>query len=501
MKLKSNVHACAQTFKIEAPVCRSNHAARKGLLEIGGISHIHYLLGLASCIVLVSALPAFGQSPDQQVEPKAGTWKTWAISSGKDFRVPPPPDAAATLAELAVLKAFSQAQDSGIDDQVRFWNAGPPSYRWVDVVTSRLIDPTQTPIGAFPTRAYLYVALATYDATIAAWDSKYAFNRKRPNEIDPTIKPRVDVPRSPSYPSDYAATAFAAADVLAYFNPSEADSFRIMAEEAAQSRLYAGVEFISDYKAGMELGHRVAEKVIALAKADGSDAPWTGSVPSGPCMWTGTNPGNVTMPGWKPMLLASTSDFRPTPPPACDSPQGQAEMANVSNFPRALNTANFLTNAKAFFWQSPAGLVPWVYAYLNRWILEDGLAANPPRAARVYALVGVGTYDAFLGSQDGKFTYWYLRPAQLDTSLVPLFPAPNFPSYPSNHATISGVRGELVAYLFPAHADEIRAVAKEAADSRVWAGIHYQMDLDAGLALGSKVAQRVISWASSDGSQ
>jgi hypothetical protein len=63
------------------------------------------------------------------------------------------------------------------------------------------------------------------------------------------------------------------------------------------------------------------------------------------------------------------------------------------------------------------------------------------------------------------------------------------------------VRGELVAYLFPAHADEIRAVAKEAADSRVWAGIHYQMDLDAGLTLGSKVAQKVISWASSDGSQ
>jgi membrane-associated phospholipid phosphatase len=343
--------------------------------------------------------------------------------------------------------------------------------------------------------------LATYDATIAAWDSKYAFNRKRPSELDPSIKPRVDVPRSPSYPSDYAATAFAAADVLSYFNPSEAASFRAMAEEAARSRLYAGVEFISDYNAGMELGHRVAEKVIALAKADGSDAPWTGSVPVGPCMWTGTNPGNVTMPGWKPMLLASPSEFRPTPPPACDSPEGQAEKANISNFPRALTTANFLTNAKGFFWQLPQNLVPWIYSYLNQWILEDGLAANPPRAARIYALVGVGSYDAFLASQDGKFTYWYLRPAQLDPSLVPLFPAPNFPSYPSNHAVFSGVRGELVAYLFPAHADEIRAVAKEAADSRVWAGIHYQMDLDAGLTLGSKVAQKVISWASSDGSQ
>jgi len=369
------------------------------------------------------------------------------------------------------------------------------------VVTNRLLDPTQTPIGAFPTRAYVYVSLAIYDATIAAWDSKYAYNRKRPSELDPGITPRVRVPRSPSYPSDYAATAYAAADVLAYLNPSEADFFHAMAEEAARSRLYAGVELPSDSNAGMELGHRVAEKVIAMAKADGSDAVWTGSVPAGSCMWTGTNPGNVTMPGWKPLLLSSTSEFRPAPPPACDSPDGQAEMAIVRDFPRALTTANFQTNAKAFFWQSPAGLVPWSYSYLNRWILEDGLDANPPRSARVYALLGVVSYDGFLASQDGKFTYWYLRPAQLDASMVPLFPAPNFPSYPSNHATLSGARSEVMAYLFPAHADEIRAVGQEAGNSRVWAGIHYQMELNSGFELGGKVAQKVLAWASKDASR
>jgi membrane-associated phospholipid phosphatase len=445
------------------------------------------------------ALSVRAQDGVGQVEPGAGSWKNWVISSAKDFRVPPPPDAAATAAELASVKTFSQQADPSIGDQVRFWSAGPPSYRWVDVVSGRLLDPLQTPIGAFPNRAYLYVSLAIYDATIAAWDSKYAYNRKRPSELDSGITPRVAVPRSPSYPSDYAATAFAAADVLSYFNPNEAASFRALAEEAARSRLYAGVEFPSDYAAGMELGHRVAEKVIALAKADGSDIPWTGTIPTGKCMWTGTNPGNVAMPAWKPVLLSSTSQFRPEPPPACDSAEGQAESAAVRDWPRALTTANFQTNAKAFFWQSPAGLFPWIYTYLNRWILEDFV--SPPRAARAYALVGVGSYDAFLASQDGKFTYWYLRPAQLDTTLVPLFPAPNFPSYPSNHATISGVRAEVMAYLFPAHADEIRTIGKEAGDSRVWAGIHYPMDLRTGFALGGKVARIVIDWASKDGSQ
>ncbi len=38
-----------------------------------------------------------------QIEPNAGKWRTWVISSAKDFRVPPPPDNAETIAELKSL--------------------------------------------------------------------------------------------------------------------------------------------------------------------------------------------------------------------------------------------------------------------------------------------------------------------------------------------------------------------------------------------------------------
>jgi membrane-associated phospholipid phosphatase len=106
-----------------------------------------------------------------------------------------------------------------------------------------------------------------------------------------------------------------------------------------------------------------------------------------------------------------------------------------------------------------------------------------------------------IASQDGKFAYWYIRPHQLETSIVPLFPVPNFPSYPSNHSTFSATRSEILAYLFPLHADEIRAVGKEGGDSRIWAGIHYQIDNESGVRLGRSVAQKFIAWASADGSQ
>ncbi len=84
---------------------------------------------------------------------------------------------------------------------------------------------------------------------------------------------------------------------------------------------------------------------------------------------------------------------------------------------------------------------------------------------------------------------------------MPLFPVPPFPSYPSNHSTFSATRAEILAYLFPTRADFARALAKEAGDSRIWAGIHYQMDNLAGVELGKSVAELFIGRAQSDGSQ
>ena len=249
----------------------------------------------------------------------------------------------------------------------------------------------------------------------------------------------------------------------------------------------------------MDLDRQVAAAVIAKAKADGSDAVWAGTVPTGKCMWIGTNPGNVTATTWKPFLLASPSEFRPATPPAWDSPTMAAQVADVRNFPRSLTA--FATNERAFYWQSLEGLNFWPYRYAERWMTEDHLYHNPPRVARVDALITISFFDAFIASQDGKFAYWYIRPPQLDAAIVPVFPVPNFPSYPSNHSTFSATRSEMLAYLFPTRADFARATCKQAGGSRIWAGIHYQIDNETGVALGKSVAQKFVDWANKDGSQ
>ena len=102
---------------------------------------------------------------------------------------------------------------------------------------------------------------------------------------------------------------------------------------------------------------------------------------------------------------------------------------------------------------------------------------------------------------DAKYTYWAIRPNQLDPTITTLFPNPNHPSYPSAHTSLSGGQGEVLAYLFPRDAEFIRNFAAESSNSRIWAGIHFRSDIDAGLSLSKQVAGLIIERAKSDGSQ
>src|SRR5258705_1049916 len=103
---------------------------------------------------------------------------------------------------------------------------------------------------------------------------------------------------------------------------------------------------------------------------DGSDAVFTGSVPTGPCKWTGTNPGNVTAANWRPLLLTSPSQFPPPTPPPCDSAQVVADSAHVRNFPRAApgTPPTLVFRYKSFYWPSPEGLNTSPYRYTDTWI-------------------------------------------------------------------------------------------------------------------------------------
>lgn len=440
---------------------------------------------VAACIV-PSATTA---SP---LEPGAGKWPTWVLTAPDQVRPPAPPDQAATQKELQDLKALVAQRDATALAQVAYWDAGAPPYRWIQIALAQLKSkPFSNPRNL---RALSLLNVAMYDATIAAWNAKYSYNRPRPNQADPSLKTLVATPNSPTYPSEHAVAAGAAAAILGYLYPDDAATFQAKAEEAGHSRVMAGVQYPSDVQAGLELGRAVAAKVIERAKADGSDAKWTGSVPTEPGHWTGTNPIDPLAGTWKPWVLTAGNEFRPPAPPAYDSAQEATELQEIKSY-----TRTWQSNEKALYWQTFEGIFTDWYNLANARIFEQHLDTDPPAAARIYAAMGVAQYESIIACWDAKYTYWAIRPAQLDKTVTTLFPTPNHPSYPSSHSCDASSIAAVLEAFFPADAKFFQARADEAGMSRLWAGIHFHTDIDAGLTLGRAVAQKVLERAMVNG--
>ena len=425
-----------------------------------------------------------------QVEPLAGLWKTWVIPSGSAMRLPMPPDAAGTTAELQWVRAAVSARDQAALAQIRYWDAGDPGYRWMQLTQQLVVsEGLPTPLQ---TRALALVSAAIYDGMIAAWDSKYVYNRQTPVQIDPNLSLAVTPSASPSYPSEHAVAASAAASVLAYLFPDQATMVNEMADQAGWSRITAGVAFPSDVTSGADLGNQVGQAVIAYAKADGSNQVFTGSFPDMPGVWSSPNPVSPLAGSWHPWVLQSAGQFRPTPPPAFGSPDANTQYAADKNLVRT-NT----TNHSAWFWQ-PGFFQPWLQQVETE-IFQNHLDRNAPRAARAYALETIAQHDATLACWDSKYTYLELRPPQADPTIVPLFALPQHPGYPSGHACASGASAAVLSYLFPADAAAITAMANDAGTSTFDALIHTQLDVSVGNKLGGQVGQQVVTRAQGDG--
>ena len=466
-----------------------------GCLAAGTISDT--VPGKAAAGAFIAAAAAASGESSRQVEPRAGRWKTWLLSSPGQFRPQAPPNQTATGAELKTLESLAAKRYGEARLQIEFWTAGGPLYRWDRIALDESLNHFLNSNRGL--RALALVSVAMYDAIVAAWDAKYTYDRPRPSVFDPSLATAVPTPRSPSYPSEHAVVAGAASAVLAYLFPDDATRLSSLAEEDGRSQLLAGIQYPSDVAAGIELGRNVAALVIERARGDGSDAVFNGQIPKGPGYWNGTDPIEPMMGTWKTWVLRSGAQFRPRPPPTYDSEQKKAELAEIKTFPRTPKS-----NDAAFFWQyAVAGTrgYYWWHEKVGEQIALHGLDTNPPRAARAYALQSVAQYDTIVACWDGKYAYWAIRPFQLDPEVKTLFPTPNHPSYQAAHACQSGANGIILSYLFPSEASRFMALAKEAGESRIWAGIHYRSDVVAGFELARNVAGAVIERARVDGSR
>jgi membrane-associated phospholipid phosphatase len=422
--------------------------------------------------------------------PQVGQWKTWVLASSTEIQVPAPPAEASdqAQAELAELRQLQKDRSPITNTAIQYYNAAPATQRWHDRALALARTEKQSSNRQARLTTILHTAL--HDAVIATWAAKYQFNRKTPGQMAPDVIPVVlitgVVPApEPSYPSEHAALAGTAVGILTAFFPKEEANLKAMAAEAGQTRLLMGANYRSDIEAGFTLGQAVAQKALARAATDGSDAQWTGTVPTGPGMWVGKEPLEPLMGTWKPWLMTRGDQFRPGPPPAIDSAECQEELAllkRMNSHPtpsqRAIAT-NFAAKSLDFVWEPG-------YALVRRERL------SVPREVRLLAAFSVLQWDAYLAAHDAKYLYWRLRPSMAGPTIAPFIPLPNHPAYVSNAAIIASAIAELVGYMFPQEAAYWQYLGEEAGLSRIYGGIHYPSDERAGNQMGKSIAALAI---------
>lgn len=340
------------------------------------------------------------------------------------------------------------------------------SVSWNKVARDYVAGLTVKPNQQATLRVFAYLSLAQYDAVLAVKDAEERGLR----------------------PSPQAAVAGASAVVLSYVFPAGASGFEaaVLAQAAGARRPREANE---RFTAGERVGRAIGAEVVASATADRFNAVWTGSVPTGPGLWVGTSPLLPLLGQMRPFFLTSGDQFRPAPPPAFGSPEYTAALAEIRRLAET-RTAEQLAIAR--YWAGTTGSL--VAGFWNAQVSDLVLRyhLNERRAAHVLALSNMAAMDANIACHDAKYAYWFIRPWQADPTITTPIGRPNHPSYPSNHACVSGAMAYTLGAIFPEERDRLAAMADEAGESRLFAGIHYRFDKDVGLRIARQVSELAL---------
>lgn len=315
-----------------------------------------------------------------------------------------------------------------------------------------------------------------------------------------------------------AAASVAAHDVLLNLYPAKAADLG--------AALSASLALVPDGAAkakGMATGASMAAAIIARRSDDGSGAvvPYTPSGEIG--RWAPTPPGfgAPVFPQWgavDPWLMTSGDQFRPAAPPAIDSAAYTAaynEVKEIGAVGSMTRTADQSDSAN--FWNVAGGVAPWIRAAIDA--AQDSGQSTLQHASTLAQMLVSGA-DAPIGIFEAKYHYDYWRPVTGiragdadgnpdtagDAGWTPFIVTPPHPSYISGHSAQAASTSAILAAAYGNARDfcltwsgqtrcwdSFSGAAEDAANSRLWGGIHWRFDNEAGLELGYAVADWTLN--------
>ena len=360
-------------------------------------------------------------------------------------------------------------------------------------------------------RVLAMVHLAMHDAANAAEPRyrTYALTPKAEAGL-PTADPAV-------------AAAVAAHDVLAALYPKQKELVRSTLDSTL---LDAGID--EAVEQGRKLGSAAAAAMLARRSDDGSQ--------SNEAYQPGTHPGAyqfvpgfdfIAAPHWRavaPFTMRSTDQFRVAAPPALESD------AYAVAFNEVKATGSKAADAKRSAEQTQYAAFWYEFSDIG-WNRIARAVARDKRQdlwqrARTFALLNAAMADAYSAGWDSKMHYNFWRPVTAirfatddgnprtvsDAGWTPLLSTPPIQDHPSTHSALGAAAAVVLAHAFGS--DRVKftmasptalpeapqrsftsfsAAAKENADSRVRAGLHFRFATDAGLKLGEQIGLQAVN--------
>ncbi len=322
------------------------------------------------------------------------------------------------------------------------------------------------------------------------------------------------------YPANLNA-ALAAINRYMFSSASEADKLAIDSLENVLMQDFLTTQPASLVQTSSAFGKAVALAVFNWSETDGyKNASNAYTPPVGAGMWVPASPSATSpiTPYWgnnRTVIAGSTVNTQLPPPIAysTDPASGFYKMAEQV-YVASQNLTEY-QKAMAFFWRDVPGVTSpghWI-SILQQAIRQDHSSLD--KAVVAYALTGAALNDALIACFKAKYQYTLVRPITYiknlmgHTSWNTVIGTPAHPEYSSAHAALSIAVAETMEALFgdvdsftdhtydylgfaPRTYSSFRAIGEEAAQSRLYAGIHYQPSIDAGMLQGRVVAGNIL---------
>jgi len=372
------------------------------------------------------------------------------------------------------------------------------------------------------------------------------------NAIEPRYERYTNLPRTVAGASPTAAVAAASRrtllDLLAPLPDSAAKQAAIQTIEDAYLASLGPPPYDTATQAGIDIGEDAAAEILALRIADGSDTPHLPyTLLPAPGVYQPTPnpefPAAITpsFAGWAyvtPFVLRHGSQFEVEP--------GRIFDLSGAKYAREYNEVKTVGDARvrgllpdseesdiARFW--PGGGSNW---NLTTRVILEGRGLDLWAHARLLALLNIAQADALIANQTWKYTYNFWRPVtairwvddgnpdtDADPAWRPFLVTPPYPDYPCALPSATGASTEVLRQFFgtdkiaftrsfmappvplpppmatlPAKPitrsfTSLSQAQAEAADARVYAGIHFRAGCTAGVRQGTQIGRFVVRHA------